>query len=230
VILRIVSLVALAWALGFALFMLTLGKPLDPGVKTDAIVVPTGGAGRIDRGIAVLSAKSARRMLITGTDPTVRPIELAVQYKTPPRLFRCCIDLGHDAVDTRSNADETAAWVRQRGYKSVRLVTADWHMARAARTQQRARRRSRGDGRWCADPAAFRDAAARISQISGAAGRAADGNRQWLTGCATSFSGWYSTGCRCRSCWARRWRRCSGRRFCGVIAWAGPAMACGAPA
>lgn len=130
-IVRLAAMLALAWALGFALFMLSLGRPLDMTMKTDAIVVPTGGAGRIDRGIAVLQAKSAKRMLITGTDPTVRPIELAVQYKTPPRLFRCCIDLGHEAVDTRSNADETAAWVRRRGYRSVRLVTADWHMARA---------------------------------------------------------------------------------------------------
>lgn len=130
-IVRFFALIGLAWALGFALFMLSLGKPLDAGVRTDAIVVPTGGAGRIDRGIALLQAKSAKRMLITGTDPSVRPIELAVQYKTPPRLFRCCIDLGQEAVDTRSNADETAAWVRQRGYRTVRLVTADWHMARA---------------------------------------------------------------------------------------------------
>ncbi len=128
---RISALLALAWALGFALFMLSLGKPVDAGAKTDAIVVPTGGPGRIDRGIVLLQAKAAKRMLITGTDPTVRPIELAVQYKTPPRLFRCCIDLGHEAVDTRSNADETAAWVRERNYKSVRLVTADWHMPRA---------------------------------------------------------------------------------------------------
>jgi uncharacterized SAM-binding protein YcdF (DUF218 family) len=128
---RILAVLALAWALGFALFMLSLGKPLEPGVATDAIVVPTGGPGRIDRGIELLQAKAARRMLITGTDPAVRPIELAVQYKTSPRLFRCCIDLGHEAVDTRSNGEETAAWVRKHGYKSVRLVTADWHMARA---------------------------------------------------------------------------------------------------
>lgn len=130
-IVRILAFLGLAWALGFALFMLSLGRPLDPGIRTDAVVVPTGGAGRIDRGIALIRAKSARRMLITGTDPSVRPIELAVQYDTPVRWFRCCIDLGHDAVDTRSNADETAAWVRAHGYKSVRLVTADWHMARA---------------------------------------------------------------------------------------------------
>ena len=128
---RILAVLALAWALGFALFMLSLGKPLDPGVRTDAIVVPTGGAGRIPRGIALLQDGTAKRMLITGTDPTVRPIELAVEHNAPPALFRCCIDLGHEAVDTRSNADETAAWVRKHGYKSDRLVTADWHVPRA---------------------------------------------------------------------------------------------------
>jgi uncharacterized SAM-binding protein YcdF (DUF218 family) len=46
-------------------------------------------------------------------------------------LFACCVDLGHEAVDTRSNAKETAQWVKAHGYKSVRLVTSDWHMARA---------------------------------------------------------------------------------------------------
>jgi uncharacterized SAM-binding protein YcdF (DUF218 family) len=131
VIWRLIGLLVLAWALGFALFMLALGRPLEEGVRTDAIVVPTGGPGRIDRGIALMQANAAKRMLITGADPTVRPIELAVQYNVSPRLFACCIDLGHDAVDTRSNADETAAWVRARGYRSVRLVTADWHIARA---------------------------------------------------------------------------------------------------
>ena len=113
---RIPLLLILAWAIGCGRFMLSLGKPLDSGAKTDAIVVPTGGPGRIDRGIELLQAKSAKRMLITGTDPTVRPIELAVEYKTSPRLFRCCIDLGHEAVDTRANADETAAWVAKHGY------------------------------------------------------------------------------------------------------------------
>ena len=61
----------------------------------------------------------------------MRPIDLALEYHAPPALFDCCIDLGHQAVDTRSNADETAQWVRDHHYRSVRLVTSDWHMARA---------------------------------------------------------------------------------------------------
>ncbi|MGN6622246.1 MAG: YdcF family protein [Sphingomonas sp.] len=127
---RVVAFVALAWALGFALFMLTLPRPLDDR-RTDAIVVPTGAAGRIDRGIALLQRHDAKRLLITGVAPTVRPIDLALEYHVSPSLFDCCIDLGREAVDTRSNAEETAAWVRAHHYRSVRLVTSDWHMARA---------------------------------------------------------------------------------------------------
>ena len=70
-------------------------------------------------------------MLISGVAPEVRPNELAHEYKVSPDLFRCCIDLGHEAVDTRSNADETADWLRTHNYKTVRLVTSDWHLARA---------------------------------------------------------------------------------------------------
>jgi uncharacterized SAM-binding protein YcdF (DUF218 family) len=127
---RLALLVPIVWALGFAAFMLALGRPLNDR-RTDAIVVLTGGPGRIDRGLKVLAAGGAKRMLVSGVDPDVRPVELAVEYRIDRRLFACCIDLGWQAVDTRSNADETAQWVERHGYKSVRLVTTDWHMPRA---------------------------------------------------------------------------------------------------
>lgn len=127
---RVLGLVAIAWLLGFAWFMAFLPGPLD-NRRTDAIVVPTGGPGRIDRGIALMQAGAAKRMLVTGVAPGVRPVDLAIEYRTSPRLFACCIDLGREAVDTRSNAEETRDWVRRHGYKSVRLVTADWHLRRA---------------------------------------------------------------------------------------------------
>jgi uncharacterized SAM-binding protein YcdF (DUF218 family) len=49
----------------------------------------------------------------------------------PLRLFKCCIDLGKEAVDTRGNAEETAQWLAQYRFRSVRLITSDWHMPRA---------------------------------------------------------------------------------------------------
>ncbi|WP_326523887.1 YdcF family protein [Sphingomonas sp.] len=110
--------------------MLSVGSPAEPA-RTDAIVVLTGGAGRIHRGLVLMDGGYAKRMLISGADSTVRPVELAAEYNVPPRIFACCIDLGYEAVDTRSNAEETARWLRTRGYRTVRLVTADWHMPRA---------------------------------------------------------------------------------------------------
>lgn len=127
---RILGTVILLWALGFALFAGTLPRPAA-AQKTDAIVVPTGGAGRIARGLALLQAGQAKRMLVTGVDRRVRPAELANVQGAPPALVTCCVDLGREAVDTRSNGEETARWIARRKYKSVRLVTTDWHMRRA---------------------------------------------------------------------------------------------------
>ena len=129
-ILRILGVIVLLWAFGFALFAIGMPAPLGD-VKTDGIVVLTGSPGRIDHGIALLQKHAAQRMLISGVAPQVRPVELALQYRASPALFACCIDLGHEAVDTRSNAEETAAWVKHHHYRSIRLVTSNWHMARA---------------------------------------------------------------------------------------------------
>jgi uncharacterized SAM-binding protein YcdF (DUF218 family) len=70
-------------------------------------------------------------MLVSGVDRRVKPHELAAEYDAPARLFERAIDLGHESVDTRSNAIEAADWLKKRKYGSVRLVTTDWHMPRA---------------------------------------------------------------------------------------------------
>ncbi|WP_242097330.1 MULTISPECIES: YdcF family protein [unclassified Sphingomonas] len=129
-IVRALSVLGILWALGFAVFMLTLPGPLDEGT-TDGIVVPTGGAGRIDRGLALLRDHRAKRMLVTGVGAGVRPRDLAREYRASPALFACCIDLGREAVDTRSNAEETTRWMLEHHYRTIRLVTSDWHVARA---------------------------------------------------------------------------------------------------
>lgn len=129
-ILRIAAIPILLWALGFVLFVMLLPGPADER-PTDAIVVLTGGPGRIQRGISLLQDGKAKRMLVSGVDRRVKPHELAIEYDAPPKLFERKIDLGHESVDTRSNASEAAAWLKRRRYQSVRLVTTDWHMARA---------------------------------------------------------------------------------------------------
>lgn len=129
-ILRLAAIPALLWALGFVLFVMLLPGPANDG-STDAIVVLTGGSGRIQRGISLLEAGKAKRMLVSGVDRRVKPNELAAEYQASQRLFEHQIDLGHESVDTRSNAIEASNWLKRRRYTSVRLVTTDWHMARA---------------------------------------------------------------------------------------------------
>ena len=127
---RILAFVALVWFLGFAWFTIALPGPLE-GATGDAAIVPTGAAGRIEHGIELLEQRKVKAMLVTGVDPEVRPGEFAVQFEVPPSLMECCITLGSSAVDTRGNATETAEWLADRQFKSIRLVTSDWHMRRA---------------------------------------------------------------------------------------------------
>jgi uncharacterized SAM-binding protein YcdF (DUF218 family) len=44
---------------------------------------------------------------------------------------RVIVMLGYDARNTIGNAMETAQWVRKEGIRSLRLVTANYHMPRA---------------------------------------------------------------------------------------------------
>ena len=128
---RLFATLLLVWMLGFAIFAATLPAPAALLTKTDAIVVPTGGPGRIERGLVALRAGAAHKLFVSGVDRQVRPREFAVQYKVTPAEMACCVALGFNALDTRGNALETASWVRAGHYRSLRLVTSDWHMRRS---------------------------------------------------------------------------------------------------
>ncbi|MBW8754812.1 MAG: YdcF family protein [Sphingomonadales bacterium] len=128
---RILSLLVLAWLIGFVWFAIALPQPHEGG-KSDGVVVLTGGGGRIGRGLEALEKGWARRMLVSGVDREVRASEFQAEYKIAPALMACCVALGFQSVDTRSNAREAAHWIAVNKMRSVRLVTTDWHMRRAA--------------------------------------------------------------------------------------------------
>lgn len=128
---RILSAALLLWIAGFIAFALFLPRPAPDGIRTDGIVVMTGARGRVERGLTLLSQKRAKRLLVSGVDRRVKPHELAAQFRAPTSLVDCCVDLGHESVDTRSNAEEAARWIALNRYRTIRLVTSDWHMRRA---------------------------------------------------------------------------------------------------
>ncbi len=135
---RIASLLLLAWLFGFVWFAIALPRSAGP-VKTDGVVVYTGGEGRIGRGLEALRKGWAPRLLVSGVDREVRPSEFEAEYDVSPRLMDCCVTLGFESFDTRSNALEASHWLARHEYKSVRLVTTDWHMRRAAYELERAK-------------------------------------------------------------------------------------------
>jgi uncharacterized SAM-binding protein YcdF (DUF218 family) len=129
---RALSLVLLAYALGFVLFAFTLGKPAPPNAPaTDSAVVLTGGKGRLEHAVDVLREGKAKRLLVAGADPSVTKADIARRLGGKHSLIGCCVDLGSESVDTRSNAEEAARWIAQHHFRSVRLITSDWHMRRA---------------------------------------------------------------------------------------------------
>lgn len=128
---RILSAVLLVWLMGFVWFAIALPRPHEGG-RSDAVVVLTGGGGRIGRGLEALEKGWANRLLVSGVDREVREREFEAEYKVPAALMACCVTLGFQSVDTRSNAAETARWIAVNKFRSVRLVTTDWHMRRAA--------------------------------------------------------------------------------------------------
>lgn len=129
---RAASLLLLIYALGFIAFAFTLGKPAQADApSTDAVVVLTGGKGRLEHGVQILRQRKAQRLLVAGADPSVTKADIARRLGGNRRTVSCCIDLGSESVDTRSNAEEAGRWLTKNRYESLRLITSDWHMRRA---------------------------------------------------------------------------------------------------
>jgi uncharacterized SAM-binding protein YcdF (DUF218 family) len=117
---------------GFAIFyqhVASLTPPADP--KADAIVVLTGGYQRIDQAVELLQKGAGGRLLISGVNPATSGNHIRLLTQSPNDLFECCVDIGHEALDTTGNATETARWIRSRGYKSIILVTNNYHIPRS---------------------------------------------------------------------------------------------------
>jgi uncharacterized SAM-binding protein YcdF (DUF218 family) len=104
----------------------------DAATPTDAVVVLTGGSGRLDVGFRLLAEKRAKKLLISGVAREVNSEELIRLHGNGKIAeLSCCVVLGHVAGDTAGNARETARFIRNEGYSSLRLVTASYHMRRS---------------------------------------------------------------------------------------------------
>lgn len=124
---------AALFALGVAGFIWFAAPPSpeNEAVPTDAIVVLTGGPLRLQSGMALLRDGKGRKLFVSGVNQQVDLDELLRVSGNAPDWASCCTVLGHDADNTLGNARETAQWMRQQGFSSLRLVTAWYHMPRS---------------------------------------------------------------------------------------------------
>ena len=128
----ILILLAAAWLAGLAWFAATMPTASEDSPQpTDAIVVLTGGRGRIEEGVALLRRGLARKLFISGVERALDVPAVLHTAHLDPAPSDSAIALGYEADNTASNADEAAAWMRTEGFKSMRLVTASYHMRRS---------------------------------------------------------------------------------------------------
>jgi uncharacterized SAM-binding protein YcdF (DUF218 family) len=115
--------------LWFAFNVVREEVPLDR--TADGIVALTGGASRIADAVELLASGRGRRLLITGVGPSTNSAELMRLAPDHERWFGCCVDLDYTAANTVGNAVETRRWARERGFRSLLVVTSAYHMPRA---------------------------------------------------------------------------------------------------
>ena len=120
------------WLAGLGWFVAAIPDDIaDADSETDAIVVLTGGSLRVQSGLALLAAGKAKKLFVSGVYHGTDVAALLRVQRQSPDPVACCIVLGHEADNTLGNALETAQWMRQEGFRSLRLVTASYHMPRS---------------------------------------------------------------------------------------------------
>jgi uncharacterized SAM-binding protein YcdF (DUF218 family) len=116
---------------GFVLFVSSVEREFKEPPKADGISVLTGDTARIDEAMSLLAKGKAERLLISGVYQKTTKKELEALGTKNSQYLSCCVDLDHEAQNTIDNATETSAWAAKHGYRSVIIVTSNYHMPRA---------------------------------------------------------------------------------------------------
>jgi uncharacterized SAM-binding protein YcdF (DUF218 family) len=99
--------------------------------QADGIVVLTGAAARIPDAIELLAEQRGKRLLITGVYRSTSSRQIGRITPLYSKYLSCCIDLDRSALNTYGNALQAKRWAYEHNYKSLIIVTSNWHMPRA---------------------------------------------------------------------------------------------------
>jgi uncharacterized SAM-binding protein YcdF (DUF218 family) len=139
----------LAWTLGFlwfATYVATIPPCQIPQKNSqratllatwphaDAAVVLTGSPGRVATGLQLVLKGLSNRLFVSGVSPNTKLRDLILADPTIPDTIawrRADVVMGHNAYDTRTNAQEVATWVQTNRYHTLYLVTSDYHIPRS---------------------------------------------------------------------------------------------------
>jgi uncharacterized SAM-binding protein YcdF (DUF218 family) len=128
----LLPMLALLWFYGLLNFLEKIPEQItNKNPASDAIVVLTGGSGRLKTGLQLLTRKKAKKLFISGVYRGNDVQRLLQVQKHSPAEVLCCINLGYAATSTAGNAIETANWIKKDGLTSIILVTANYHMPRS---------------------------------------------------------------------------------------------------
>jgi uncharacterized SAM-binding protein YcdF (DUF218 family) len=118
-------------AAGFVAFTRSIAtaEPQKPA-SADGIVVLTGGAQRLSDGMALLAGGHGQRLLISGVNASAGRDDIMRGSGLRHEKLECCVDLGKGARNTIGNAIETRRWARSNGFRSLLVVTSNYHMPR----------------------------------------------------------------------------------------------------
>lgn len=117
---------ALAWLGGLIFFYGTVFyNARTPHLYTDAGVVLTGAAGRIQAGLNLQQTGRLQKLLISGVKGSRTKWEQTRGQPSPQTA------LGFQATNTRDNIEEIKAWAQKEGLTRITLITHDYHMPRS---------------------------------------------------------------------------------------------------
>lgn len=117
------------WLVGFIFFIHNLPRLPDAQEKynCEGLVVFTGGYRRVPLAYALFKKNNISFLLVSGVD---KKSTMSDVFQEEPKEKEL-ITLGTMATNTRTNALETALWMKEKKISTICLLTHQYHMPRS---------------------------------------------------------------------------------------------------